>query len=512
MSQPPSPPPSDPPGDPRDKVFDTAHLGGNLGRRAGRGSIAVILFGIIKIVVQLGTTAILARLVPPADHGIIAMAMPAILIATGLSEFGLADAVIQRDHVTHRMASALFWTNTAIGVLLAAIIALLALPAITFYDEPRIGPVFLVLAPTVVFAAMGGQFIAILRRQMQVRQIETTLLFATVGALAVAVAMALAGMSYWAIAAQIVLQPVFSLVLLSWQTGWQPSAPTRAGFVEAKSFLTFGGTLAISRLIGQLTQNLGFIIVGRVFSPFEAGLYYRSWTLANLPQQRSVGPLASVFLPAFSRAKSNPEELIAVFKRASTRIALITMPVGVGICAGSDLIVAVVLGNQWTETAPLLAWLGILTLQANAMYTLNWALIALGQVRAVFNYRIFTALVTAAALIIGLRFGVVGMVAANMLAIVVILLPVLAVVVVRKSPIKLDVIAATFLPDAAIAAASIGGIFLIRSALPSMPAFAELVITAIIVAAIYAVRILMSPGLRSDVAKVAELVFRKRKA
>ncbi len=496
--------------DPRDAVFDTAHLKANIGSRAGRGSVVVLLFAALKLVVQLGTTAILARLVAPADHGIIAMAMPAILIATSLSEFGLAEAVIQRDKVTHRMASALFWTNTGIGIALAIVVVGLAYPATLFYEEPRIGAVFLALAPTIIFAAMGAQFVAILRRQMRVRQIETILLISTVASVATAVLMALAGFSYWAIAAQILSQPVFSLFMMAAYTGWRPSRPSANAMKEARNFLKFGGLLAASRLLSQITQSFGMIIVGRAFSATEAGLYYRSWTLANLPQQRAVGPLASVFLPAFSRTNDDARAFQEVFKRAATRIALITVPIGIGLCSAADLVVDIVLGSQWTETAPLLAWFGVITLQSSAMYTLQWSLVAMGKASSIFYYRLFAAVVTVVSLLIGLQYGITGMVAAYMIAILLVQLPVLCAVVIKQTPINFAALIETFLIDALVAAGAIAFIFYVRSLLPETNLFAELGIVCALVILVMIARVLPNKALRNDAGKAIGVLVKRR--
>ncbi|WP_194269351.1 lipopolysaccharide biosynthesis protein [Tritonibacter litoralis] len=509
-------PPSPDYEDPRDAVFDTRHLNRDLGKRAGRGSIVVLLFSLLKVIVQLGSTAILARLIAPQDHGIVAMAMPVILIATGLSEFGLADALVQRDKVTHRAASALFWTNTFIGLGLAMVVAGLAVPAAQFYGEPRVAAVFAALAPTILFGGMLAQFVALLRRQMRLRQAETILFAAMVVSIALAVCVALLGGSYWAIVAQVVAQPLAGLILLALASGWLPSRPSIAGFRATGSYLSFGGSLALSRLIFTASQSAAIVLVGRMFSTADAGLYYRSWNLANLPALRAVSPLAGAFLPSFSRAAHDPEAFCALFQRAATRVALITVPIGVGLCTGADLVVAVLLGPQWLSSGPILAWMGILTLQANAMHTGTWALTAMGQSRALLWHRLFAAAVVLLALFVGAQYGLKVMVAVYMLSLLIGVIPALWALCVRYTPLTRRILWVTFGPDICLAAAAIAVIWSVRLGVANLwpdPAIGiELLLVIGLVLATMAVRILPDAGLRQDVIKAMALVASSRKA
>ncbi len=496
------------PDDPRDAQFNTENLKADLVARAGKNSTVVLLFALLKILVTLVNTAVLARLVAPHDHGVVAMAIPVITIAMGMSEFGLADALIQREKVTHRMATALFWMNAAIGAAIAVAVIALAYPAAEFYGDARVAPVFIALAPAILVAAMMAQFIALMRRQMRIRQIETILLLATIGSVVLAVGAALAGLTYWAIVVQQLSHPILSLLMLGVRSGWRPSRPSIGDIKGSGQFLKFGGYLALNRVIRQISQGFGTIMVGRMFSATEAGLYFRAWTLANIPPQRAAVPLQSVFLPTFSRAQNDPALFRSVFNRAATRISLITMPIGIGLCACADLITEILLGDQWLEAAPLLAWFGILTLQVTAMQTCQWALTAVGAVKTVFQFGLFSTVVRMAALFVGAYYGVVEMAAYSMLSFLVIQLPVLFYLCARHTPITAADLVSAFKPEVLCTVAAIGAIFMMRSWLPDLGTLATLAMAIGITLAVLMLRVLPNPALRGDILKVLSPVRR----
>ena len=109
----------------------------------------------------------LARLLTPADFGLIAM----IAVVTGFVEMfkdaGLSVATVQRATVTHAQASTLFWINVALSLAVTLVVAALA-PAIAwFYDEPKLTAITLALSATIVFGGLAVQHQALLRRRME---------------------------------------------------------------------------------------------------------------------------------------------------------------------------------------------------------------------------------------------------------------------------------------------------------------------------------------------------------
>lgn len=494
--------------DPRDALFDTTGMTEGLGHRAGRSAVTVLLFSALKIIVTVGSTVVLARLVPPSEQGVLALAMPAVLIATGLAEFGFAQAVVQRDVVSHRLVSTLFWIGMALGGGLSLLVAGLSFPAAVFYEEPQVTAIFLVLAPYVLLSVMTAQYTAILRRQMRIRQIETGHFGATVLGAILAIGAALLGAGYWALAIQILVVEGLNLGWLVVQSRWIPSSPRASNWQSAREAVSFGGYLTADRILSELLRNIQVTLVGRMFGTSEAGLFYRTQNLARLPERRISGPLGGAFLPALSRLQADPQGFRDMFLRVVTRCNIVMMPLGLLMMTCADALTLVLLGRDWLDAAPLLSCFGLLTLAVMPQSTVTWSLIACGKGRTIFRFRLFAVPVSLAAMLIGVQFGLAGLLLGQAAARFAILVPVLCMLAVRHTPLKPGTLLRAITPDAIWALVTGGAMALLRAGL-DLPEVAEAALAGSVLLIAMALRIGLTPTLRSDLGKA---VRRRRPA
>ena len=116
----------------------TGHLYADLKGRSVRGGLVTITSQGTQVLVQTVSTVVLARLLSPADNGIVAMVAVVTGLAMGFADLGLSEATIQRKEITHEQVSALFWINLSIGLGLMLITAALAPALVWFYREPRL--------------------------------------------------------------------------------------------------------------------------------------------------------------------------------------------------------------------------------------------------------------------------------------------------------------------------------------------------------------------------------------
>ncbi len=147
--------------------FSTDHLLGQLkGRTISSGLVTVLSQG-VQFVLTMLSTVVLARLLPPADFGLVAMVMAILGYFRIFNDAGLSVATIQRQDITHAQISNLFWINVilsaAAGLLFAA-----SAPAIAwFFREPQLVNITLALAATFLLSGLTVQHMALLNRQMR---------------------------------------------------------------------------------------------------------------------------------------------------------------------------------------------------------------------------------------------------------------------------------------------------------------------------------------------------------
>ena len=496
--------------DPRDALFEVSHLAEGATGRSGQASVTILLFTVLRFVVNIAGIAIIARLVPPSEFGIAALALPIAAIVTGLSDLGLGTVVVQRETINHRLVSTLWWLNAGMGLLTAGGLVLLAGPVAAFYDEPRVEPILWTLA---LFAAIGPlsvQYAGLLRRRMQVAALERITATGFVVGIALGIALALMGASYWAVIAQRMTPIAVVFLLLLAYVPWRPSAPWRGtSWPELRGALKFGGGLAGYGLVSESLNNLVSVLVGRVFDAVAAGLYFRAWSFADLFPLRLVAPLSGAFLPSLSRLQNDAAAFRALFVRMITRVQILTMPVAVGLAAGGDLVARVVLGEEWAAAGPLISIFSILVLQAPISRGLNWVLSAQGRTGVMLLLALAHAAVALLAIAWGLQRGVLETALAFMAVMVFFRMPLLLWLSVRFTHLRASDLRRAMLGDWVLAVGAAAGLWMGRTALPPMPALVELLLLAVAVAAIYGGRIVLDRGMRTDAMR---LLHRRRAA
>ncbi|MGB7136871.1 MAG: oligosaccharide flippase family protein, partial [Acidobacteriaceae bacterium] len=108
----------------------------DLKQRTIRGGFARLVAQVATLVLRLGALMVLARLLGPADFGLVGMVTAFTGVLYLFRDFGLSAAVVQRTTVTEDQSSTLFWINVAVGIILG-LVAVAAAPTIGhFYHEP----------------------------------------------------------------------------------------------------------------------------------------------------------------------------------------------------------------------------------------------------------------------------------------------------------------------------------------------------------------------------------------
>src|ERR1019366_3994000 len=168
-------------------------------QRSVRGSIATVLSQGAKMAIQLGSQVILARLLFPAEFGLLAMAYPVIALVQVFNDIGLGQAVVQRPTLVREQVSALFWVNITISCLLALLVGLLAPLAAWIYGEPRLILLIAVLGMFLPVTAMSILPSAILARHMRFGLLARNEVLALLIGAVVTILCALEGLSYWSL-------------------------------------------------------------------------------------------------------------------------------------------------------------------------------------------------------------------------------------------------------------------------------------------------------------------------
>jgi O-antigen/teichoic acid export membrane protein len=387
-------------------AFSTDHLHADLKRRSVRGGLLTLTSQGTQFLIQSIATVVLARLLTPADFGLVAMVTAITGLGQAFADLGLSEATIQHPEISHKQVSTLFWINVAIGLTLTSITAALAPVLAWFYREPRLKDITFLLSLTFLIGGLRVQHDALLRRQMRFSSLAFRDVASYVLAVPVAITMALRGFGYWAIVA---LPMTLNLIqmLLSWLlVRWIPGLPRRDA--KVRSLITFGGNVAASYLIFNVNRSADNVMIGWYWGAGPLGLYARAYNLLMLPVRQLSAPASSVAVPAFSRIQGDPERFARYYLRTINLILWISSPIFGFLFVAAKPAVVLILGRQWREAAPVFQILAISAFGQLLLDSTIWLFVSRGQSQRLLKLLLIISPIVVGSYAIGLPFGIKG--------------------------------------------------------------------------------------------------------
>jgi PST family polysaccharide transporter len=393
----------------REQISDalsTDHLHADLKGRSVRGGLLTLVSQGMQFAVQTVSTIVLARLLSPADFGVVAMVTAVTGLASAFADFGLSEATIQRKEITHEQVSTLFWINVGIGLVLTLITAGLGPVLAKLYREPRLVAIALVSSLNFLAGGLRVQPNALLRRQMRFSAMAFRDVLALVVGVPVAIIMAWRGAGYWAIVAQPLAVNLTQMAVTWMLVRWKPGLPRRGS--QVGSMLVFGGNVSLSYLISNVSRSFETVLIGRYWGAAPLGLYSRAYNLLMLPVRQLTAPAGNVAIPAFSRLQDDPERFARYYLRALSLMVWIITPIFGFLFVAARPVIVLVLGAKWAEAAPVFQILVISALGQLLMDTTGWLFISRGQSSRLLRLLLVVSPIIICSSAIGLPFGIKG--------------------------------------------------------------------------------------------------------
>jgi O-antigen/teichoic acid export membrane protein len=378
----------------------------DLGRATARGAGVTLAGQVLRILLQLASTTVLARLLSPRDYGLLAVGLVVVGVGEVFRDMGLSTSAVRTPHLTRVQRDGLFWLNAAAGVLLG-LLAFCAAPLVAAaFDQAVLTDITRALAFTFVLNGLAAQYRAGLTRDLRFGGLVVVDLVAPAVALGVAVAAAALGAGYWALVAQQLVQAAVVLLLLGVLARWLPGRPRRG--VGLMPHLRFGGGLTGTHLLYYLGNNLDSIALGLFSGPAALGLYNRGFQLLMTPLNQVRSPASTVAVPVLARLQDDAERFGEYLRRGQLALGY-TLVAGMALVAGAaEPVVHLLLGSRWDAVAPVLTLLAIAGSAQTLAYVGSWVYLSRGLSGALLRYTTVTLALNAVCIGTGSAFGVMG--------------------------------------------------------------------------------------------------------
>ena len=342
---------------------DKAEAAATPGRAAFyRGALTAIALAWSLRLIGLVSVLVVARLLSPRDFGIVGLAMATVALVEIFSALGLRQALL-RIAAPERAHLDTAWTiQLALMVLLGLVLAALAPAAALFYGEPALAPVIAVLALRFLFLGAVNIGIVDFDRNMEFGRDLKMRLGVRLAAFAATVAAAVLLRSYWVLVIGLVLQ---SALHMAASYVFHPYRP-RLSLAKRSELLGVSIWMFLAYAAQVIHHEVERLVVGRFAAMHMVGLYSVSKNLSSIFTQEIATALNRVTFVTTARAGPLSDDPARVTRMLGA-YAMIAAPLGLGLAATAEDAVAVLLGAQWRDAAPLLQLIG----PAAALYAVH---------------------------------------------------------------------------------------------------------------------------------------------
>jgi O-antigen/teichoic acid export membrane protein len=389
-----------------DRFFQTSEMGKNLKTRSVRGGTATVTAQFLKLVLRVGSTAILARMLTPQDYGLVAMTAVVTGFAHLFSEAGLSLATIQKEDIGHKQVSTLFWINVALGCLICLALIVVSPAVAALYGEEKVRGITCGLALAFVFGGLTVQHRALLVRQMRFKDLAIIDMLSMIVSIATAIIMAYLGYRYWSLVGMGLSGAITTMLAVWVAVPWRPGVLRRKSGVGP--MLRFGGDIIWFNIVNYFSRHLDNLLIGKYWGAVPLGFYSKAYTLLLYPISQINAPLGAVVIPGLSRLNTNREKFKRYFLVVYELVSSLVTPIIVGIALFADHIVALWLGPRWLDCAPLFRYLGVAALLGALSTPIGWLLVSAGNTRRYRNLGMVTAGLVVMGFLSGLGFGAEG--------------------------------------------------------------------------------------------------------
>lgn len=356
--------------------------------------------------VQVIVTIVLARLLRPADFGLIAMLLVFTSIGAILINSGFSTALIQRQNIDADDETTVFAFSLIAGSTLAALLWFCAPVIAGFYKQPALIPLTRLVVWIMPIGALAAVPDALLTKQLNFAARARAEIIASGISGIIAIALAWRGYGVWSIGWQMLIAISLKALMLWLSAGWKPMGRfTKPSFDR---LFAFGGFMLLAQLLDTVFVRLQSLLLGRLFDAATLGYF----TLAQNAQQAPASFMGSVLnrvgIPVFSEVADQPTKLQSALRLSLRTSLFVFLPCMIGLALVARPLIILVYGSRWQPAAPVLSLLAV-SASLWPLHVLNLAIItARGHSNLVFRLELVKKPVSITLIIIGSVFGPVG--------------------------------------------------------------------------------------------------------
>lgn len=277
-----------------------------------------------NVIAQFLIGIVLARLLPPSDFGLIGLAMIVIGFGQIFVNLGLGPALIHKQNISERHIRVVFTTSLIAGIILMILVFTSAPLVAVIFNNENVIPVVKVLSVIFVIAGFQVPSQAILKKELDFRNIFYVSFGKSILYGIVSIALALFGFGVWSLVIGSIIQRLISLLGSYWYI--RHSLKPLFAQKEILDLAHFGSGMTLNGIFNYFALKGDYFMIGRILGTEALGLYTKAYNLMQAPTSQFVSVLSDVLFPTASKIQSDSDRVRSVFLKTMQVIAFVTIP------------------------------------------------------------------------------------------------------------------------------------------------------------------------------------------
>ncbi|MGV7092664.1 MOP flippase family protein [Enterobacteriaceae bacterium] len=357
-------------------------------------TVIIISLGLIQMTV-------LARIIDSHQFGLLTVALVIIALADTLSDFGIANSIIQRKEISNLELTTLYWLNVGLGIVVCIAMFLLGDVIAGALNNPDLAPLIKTLSFAFVVIPHGQQFRALMQKELEFNKIGSIETFSVMAGFTFTVVSA----QFWPVAMTAIWGYLVNSVVRTMLFGFFGRKIYRPGLHfslrSVASNLRFGAWLTADSLINYVNTNLSTLVLARILGASVAGGYNLAYNVAVVPPMKLNPIITRVLFPAFAKIQDDIGKLRLNFYKLLSVVGIINFPALLGLMVVSNNFVPLVFGEKWVSIIPILQLLCIVGLLRSIGNPIGSLLMAKARVDISFKFNVFKTFLFIPAIIVG---------------------------------------------------------------------------------------------------------------
>jgi PST family polysaccharide transporter/lipopolysaccharide exporter len=342
-------------------------------KKAMNGGKWITLSTAISTLFQFVQVAILARLLDPADFGIVSISNLIITFFQIFSNLGFSNSIISKQESDRTVLSTLYILNLLVGVVIFVVIHLTTPAIISFYHEPKLERVLHIASFFFLIAYFGQLYMFLLEKELRFKSVAMIDMAGTLIGAGVTITLAYNGFRELSlIIGSVVMQLVKTILQITFgRSLFRPILSFNLDRV--KDHLRFGLYNMGDGFLGFIQFNSDNIFIGGMLGVKMLGYYTIAYQLAIFPITKLNPIILQVAYPILAKMKDSTADLKKSYLKILDFISYCNLPLLAGLFITADSVIPLIYGPGWEKTIDLIhifVFVGIFTCLSHPLYTL----------------------------------------------------------------------------------------------------------------------------------------------